>query len=42
MRNYIAHEYRRVDMDLVWITVTEYLLPLRESLQTLLDAADPV
>ena len=40
MRNYIAHEYRRVDIDLVWVTVTDYLPPLRESLQALLDAED--
>ncbi len=41
MRNYIAHEYRRVDMDLVWVAVTEFVPPLRESLQGLLDAAGP-
>ena len=42
MRNYIAHEYRRVDMDLIWVAVTEFVPPLRESSQNFPDAAGPV
>ncbi|NEQ77950.1 MAG: DUF86 domain-containing protein [Okeania sp. SIO2D1] len=36
MRNILAHQYFRIDLDVVWSTVTAYLPPLKETVQEML------
>lgn len=36
MRDILAHQYFRIDLDVVWSTVTEYLPPLKETVQVML------
>lgn len=38
MRNHIAHEYRRLDMETIWDTASNYVPPLRNQLRELLDS----
>jgi len=40
MRNVVIHEYFRIDVDLLWHTVVENLLPLEETLRAIRDAED--
>ena len=35
-RNFIAHNYWKLDDDIVWVTATEYLPPLLEQVEALL------
>lgn len=37
MRNYIAHEYRSVDMDTIWNAATRFVPLLRDQLQDVRD-----
>jgi uncharacterized protein with HEPN domain len=36
MRSILAHQYFRIDLDVVWSTVTEHLPPLKETVQKIL------
>ena len=36
MRNILAHQYFRIDLDMVWSTVTVHLPPLKETVQKML------
>ena len=38
MRNKLVHDYFGVDIDTVWVTVTEDLPPLEEKVRTILEA----
>ena len=40
MRNYIVHEYFQIDDVVVWDVVTNNLLPLKQQLQSYLNATD--
>lgn len=40
MRNFVAHEYGRLDLDVVWFTATQSISQLRRFCESMLDAKE--